>query len=358
MEKEGRNRIRFAVVGSGWRALYYVRIAKALPEIFELTAMVCRSREKAEKLSQEYRIRTTCSAEECLAEGPDFVVIAVTKTAIADVSSQWMEKGLAVLSETPAFRTAEQRERLKKLISSGCKYTSAEQYTRYPAVSALIRVLNSGIIGERDYCMVSFAHEYHGASLIRAFLGLDRKIRYTAESKTFVFPTAETLSRYEKFTDRRISMKKRTASILSFENGKGALYDFDGEQYRSPIRTSMVRIQGRYGEFAGDTFYYLDKNGEPAEESLLIRSRIVKRDTDNPNFRQVREITEITFGGESVYTPPFGLCGLSEDETAMARILMETGQFVRGSGENPCPFEEAEADVLMGFAITGEGSFS
>ncbi len=354
MEKEYKGRIRFAVVGSGWRALYYVRIAKALPEIFELTAMVCRKPEKALKLSEEYGIRTTCSAEECMDTRPDFVAVAVTKAAIADVSAEWMERGFPVLSETPAFRTADQEKRLRELVSLGGKHTTAEQYTKYPTVSALLKVLDTGIIGERDYCMVSFAHEYHGASLIRAFLGLKPDVSYTADSRTFEFPTAETLSRYEKFTDGRISLKKRTLAILSFENGKAALYDFDGEQYRSPIRSSMIKIQGRRGEFTGDSFSCLDDRNEPKEESLVIKSRLVQRDTENPNFRRIREITEITFRGRKVYSPPFGLCGLSEDETAMARVLYETGLYAKGYGENPCPIEEAAADVCMGYAIAGE----
>lgn len=354
MEKKRKEKIRFAVIGAGWRALYYVRIARALPDVFELTSMLCRSADKAEKLAREYGIRTTCSIEECLAAKPDFVVIAVSKASIADVSAEWMERGMPVLSETPAFRTPEQEMKLKELISCGGKYTVAEQYTKYPAVSALLKVLDTGIIGERDYCMVSFAHEYHGASLIRAFLGVGVGVPYTADSRTFAFPTAETLSRYEKFTDGRISMKKRTLSILSFENGKAALYDFDGEQYRSPIRANMIKIQGCRGEFAGDTFSYLDEKNEPAEESLNIKSRLVMRDTDNPNFRSIREITEISFIGEIIYHPPFGLCGLSEEETAMAQVLEETGLYVRGCGENPYSFEEAAADVRMGFAITGE----
>lgn len=354
MTEEKRDKIRFALIGSGWRALYYVRIAKALPDLFELTVMLCRNGEKAERLSREYGIRTTCSAEECMDTGPDFVVIAVTKAAIADVSAEWMERGFAVLSETPAFRTPEQERKLKELISRGGRYTCAEQYRKYPAISALLKALDSGIIGDRDYCLVSFAHEYHGASLIRAFLGLDRNVSCSILSRTFAFPTAETLSRYEKFTDGRISMKKRTLAILSFDGGKAAFYDFDGEQYRSPIRTSMIRIQGCRGEFAGDTFYFLDSRNEPVQESLVIKSRMVLRDTGNPNFRQVREITEISFRGETLYLPPFGLCGLSEDETAMALVLRETGLYAAGCGENPYPFEEAAADVRMGLVIAGD----
>lgn len=42
-------KLRFIVVGSGWRSLFYWRIAQALPERFERCAMLCRTEEKAEK---------------------------------------------------------------------------------------------------------------------------------------------------------------------------------------------------------------------------------------------------------------------------------------------------------------------
>ncbi|MBP5756050.1 MAG: hypothetical protein J6W39_00540 [Spirochaetales bacterium] len=40
------DKTRFIIVGSGWRSLYYVRIAKALPDRFELCAMLCRTEER------------------------------------------------------------------------------------------------------------------------------------------------------------------------------------------------------------------------------------------------------------------------------------------------------------------------
>ena len=45
---------------------------------------------------------------------------------------------------------------------------------------------------------------------------------------------------------------------------------------------------------------------------------------------------------------PFGLCGLSEDETAIATLMWQTGEYVAGVGENPYGFEEAFLDVKMG----------
>ena len=43
----------FIIIGSGWRSLYYVRIAKAMPDILRLDAMYCRTQEKADKMAEE-----------------------------------------------------------------------------------------------------------------------------------------------------------------------------------------------------------------------------------------------------------------------------------------------------------------
>ena len=59
-------KLRFIVVGSGWRSLFYWRIAQALPERFELCAMLCRTEEKAEKMHREYGVPVSTSAEQCL----------------------------------------------------------------------------------------------------------------------------------------------------------------------------------------------------------------------------------------------------------------------------------------------------
>ena len=36
-------KIRYGVIGSGWRAEFYIRIAKAVPDKFELTAVLILS---------------------------------------------------------------------------------------------------------------------------------------------------------------------------------------------------------------------------------------------------------------------------------------------------------------------------
>ena len=46
-------KIRFAVADTGWRSLFYVRIAKWLPEWFELTGVLCRTKERTEAYAKE-----------------------------------------------------------------------------------------------------------------------------------------------------------------------------------------------------------------------------------------------------------------------------------------------------------------
>lgn len=64
--------------------------------------MYCRTQEKADLIAGQYQIHTTTSIEECAAYKPDFAVVAVKKDAICDVSMEWLDRGITVLSETPA----------------------------------------------------------------------------------------------------------------------------------------------------------------------------------------------------------------------------------------------------------------
>ena len=194
-------KMRFIIVGSGWRSLYYVRIAKALPEQFEMCAMLCRSQEKADKMSSENGIYATTSIEECKNLKPDFVVVVVNKASIAQVSKEWLNYGFTVLCETPASLELDVLQELWELHNTGKRLVVAEQYTHYPTYKAMLSVLGHNLIGEPDCINISLAHEYHGTSLMRAFLRENVATPFTVKAKTYEFETVETLTRYEKFKD-------------------------------------------------------------------------------------------------------------------------------------------------------------
>lgn len=356
-------KFRFIIVGSGWRSLYYVRIAKALPDVFEMGAMLCRTEEKVKKIEAEQGIHATTSIEECVAYQPDFVVVAVSKPAIAEVSMEWMERGFTVLSETPAGLDLETLYRLWEVHRQGKKQLVAEQYFRYPICQALEQVRRQGIIGKESYLHISLAHEYHGASLIRMLLHNSRQEPFSVSAKSYRFPTVETLSRYERFQDGHITDKPRTLAAFEFANNTVALYEFDSEQYRSPIRQNYVKLQGIKGEIKDNIVCYLDEKYDAQTKRLKISKRKVATKESNPNLQVVEEITEITFDGKRVYTPPFGLCGLSEDETAMAEVMRDAALYARGEAEPVYELADALQDAYMAILLrqavdTGKTQYS
>ena len=323
---------RFIIVGSGWRSLYYVRIAKALPQYFELCAMLCRTQEKADRLAAEHSIPTTTSIEECVAMQPDFVVVATNKCSIADVSKEWLGRGFAVLCETPATLNLETLQELWTLHEQGAKLVVAEQYIYYPFYYAIGRVLERNWIGEPYCAVVSLAHEYHGASLIRNFLREDMT-PFQVTGKSFNFPIVETRNRYEQFMDGRIADKNRAIATFEFEDGKVGLYDFDSDQYRSLIRTNYLDIRGPRGEIKDDKIFYLDQDNQPRQKSLEVSTRTVTvPGEENPNLKQIEQIMKIGLQGESdtIYLPSFEGGALASDETAIAEIMYGTGAYARG----------------------------
>lgn len=357
---------RFIIVGSGWRSLYYVRIAKALSEQFELCAMLCRSQQKADLIARDHGIYTTVSIDECRQMNPDFVVVAVDKQSIAEVSMEWMNYGFTVLCETPAATNAEELNKLWELHKSGKKLMVAEQYIYYPSNQAALKLIKNGIIGQTDYVSMSMAHEYHGASLIRAFLQEKTSTGFSVQAVAHEFPTVETLNRYERFTDGRVKNKKRVLAVFEFEDGKTALYDFDSEQYRSPIRNNYIKVQGLRGELKDNKIYFLDENFCEREADIVSYSSLVNTGSDNPNLKTFKEIEKIVleqknenlvseqFGTDDkvLYEAAFGLCGLSEDETAIAQ-MMERAAAYSYADKDDCENYEMELSCALQDAYMG-----
>lgn len=353
---------RFIIVGSGWRSLCYVRIAKALPDTFELCAMLCRTEEKAERMAREHGIYTTASIEECKAMNPDFVVVVVNKASIAEVSKEWMGYGATVLCETPAALDTDTLNELWYAHCAGGHLMVAEQYIYDPMYQSQLKLIARGLIGAQAFLHLSLAHEYHGASLMRAYLGVDAGTAFTVSARTYSFPTVETISRYERFTDGRVSDKKRTVGTFEFGNGKVAVYEFDSEQYRSPIRNNYVKLQGVRGEMKDNTFCWLDEHNEPQKAQLVSSDVQFTRDSDNPNLQIESECEKICLvqdgiAKEVLYKAPFGLCSMSKDEAAVAMLMMQVAEYDRKkAGQNlRDALQDAYMAILMRQAVeTGE----
>lgn len=306
--------IRYAVVGTGWRSEFYARIANALPDEYQMVAWLCRNTEKMLSLGKRYGIHTTMSEEEVVKLKPDFIVCAVNKTSISEVTEYWARKGIPVLSETPAALDKDTLKHMKQCVDEGCRIQVAEQYCLTPRISMIVDAVESGIIGEPVSVTISAMHDYHAVSVIRRLLktGLEA---VNITGKILDMKVTNTKTRYETLTDGKVIDTKQKHLIMEYESGKVAFYDFTSEQYRSPIRNRYINVRGIRGEIVNDTVYYLDGDNMPSTKKL----------------------TEVN---------PYEDKGLSGDEAALAKLMARMKQYV-DTGVEAYPFDEALYDVYV-----------
>ena len=311
-------KLRFIVVGSGWRSLFYWRIAQALPERFELCAMLCRTEEKAEKMHREYGVPVSTSAEQCIALHPDFVVVAVNKASIAAVSTEWLARGFAVLSETPAALEEDALRALWQLHRQGAKLQVAEQYWLYP------RWQNAGSSAQRRTGHAAVCPAVGGArlprvSLARLFLNAGQQpVRVTGRSWTEKI--IETDSRWGAVHNGALVEKTLQQHTLEFAGGGTAFLDFNGVQYHSYLRSTHTSVQGERGEVFDDTLRCLDAAGEPV----------------------CRQLTPLP----DPLAAAAAQAGLNEDETAIACFLDRMQGYLAGGAE-VYPLADALQDAYL-----------
>lgn len=330
--------LSFAIIGSGYRAVFWSKVAKRYPEQFELKYMYCRTREKAERITTEYDIPTTSSIEELEAAKPDFVVVAVSKGSICTVTKEWAQKGYPVLCETPAAMTVEELKELWFLTQNGAKIQVAEQYHRYPIMLAGVRAIAEGKLKEPYAVRLSVAHDYHGVSLIRRMLQPQNpeKLRLEyVEGRKYTFPVRETDSRYGAIKDGSIKDRERSILTMQFADGKVAFYDFSGVQYRSFIRSRHVNVQGQDGEWNDTWLRYVDEHFEPVTEKVLPWL--------NPkyNFLETPQLVQesMEWNGAMEMTPV-------QEEYAVASMMYDMRAYIE-DGVEVYPMAEAVEDAYV-----------
>ena len=94
----------YMIIGYGWRADFYYRIAKLLPERFSVCAGVLRTEERAKEVAHKEGVFATSDLDQALERKPDFAVLCVPRDVTKDYLVKLMKKGIPVLCETPPGR--------------------------------------------------------------------------------------------------------------------------------------------------------------------------------------------------------------------------------------------------------------
>ncbi len=312
-------KIRYAVVGTGWRALFFIRAAKNLPELFEVTGVLTRTKERAEQFEKEHGVKTFTDMDEMLKTKPEFVVSCVTRSAITGVTLELMERGVNVLSETPL---ANDEQSLLKVYETwkrkGVTLQLAEQYFLYPSHEARAALVRKGLLGEVSSCALSLIHEYHALSMMRVYLNADDAgavIHAVGDTRDIV----STGDRSGVLTDGKVGFEHRVFARIAYANGKLGLYDFSGTQYHSEIRSNHLRILGDRGEIFDDEVRWVPEDNRPMRARLEYRKDVA-----------TGTVRAIDFNGERVYENTFRCdVAMSEDDIAVSCVIKGMGEAVR-----------------------------
>jgi predicted dehydrogenase len=346
MEKNSKcpvPKINFAVIGIGWRAEFFLRIARALPEQFEVSGVVSSRTSKREEIRNKWGLRAYQSAEELLAnEKPDFVVLSISKEAAAEVILQLAESGIPILAETPPAANLSELIKLNKKLGEDYPIQIAEQYHLQPLHQAIFKLVNSGRLGEVNYARVSISHGYHAVSLLRKALGIEFE-NAEIEARSFEQPIVKGPDRSGAPGKREIVSKRHEFAFLDFD-GKLGVYDFERDQHRSWIRSQEILIRGSEGEIKNSTLKYLKDYQTPVELELKRVEAGINQNLEGFYLKG------ITCGEEWLYQNPFLPARFSDDEIAVAAALVKMKKFLE-TGISFYSLAEASQDQYLALMI-------
>jgi predicted dehydrogenase len=324
----------FAIVGSGWRAEYFWRLAAGLTCV----GVVSRS-------PKDLPVPVYLSLDECLtAAKPDFVVTAVPWSVTPSLVAELVERGVPVLAETPPAPNLDGLRSLWHKVGGTGLVQVAEQYTRMPAHAARVALVRSGVIGDPTRVDVSSTHQYHAVSLIRTLLGAGcgpaevRAVQTTA-------PLADPLSRAGWADPVEVKPAATTIATISFEGGGFGLYDFTDNQWHNQLLMRRLLVRGTLGELRDHEVVRL------AGDRTIIRTEIVRRQTGYDLDLDGFDTDHLTFGSDVLYRNPFQGERWNDEEIAIATLLQDMGAWVSGDGPAPYPLADGNQDHRIALAI-------
>ncbi|WP_129338060.1 Gfo/Idh/MocA family protein [Cellulomonas endophytica] len=346
--------VRFGVVGSGWRAGFYLRVARAFPERFAVTAVVTRSAERGAEVERAWGVPTVRTVEELVtgdvpgagarADRPELVVTSTPWPVTPEVVREVVAAGVPVLAETPPAPDVDGMRALWADVGATDLVQVAEHSPFMPQHAARLALARAGLLGTVTSAQVSSTHLYHAVALLRAFLGAGRgEVEVRAVTSTAPLVDPQTRDGLTGATEP--APATTTLATLDLGDGRLGLYDFTDNQWHNPLRGNRVVVRGSHGELVDDRLTrWVDP--ETVVDSVLVRRQAgVEQDLDG------FDLLHVSLDGQVRWRNALVGGRLADDDLAVAGLLLGCGAWVRGEGPAPYPLAEGLQDHLLGLAI-------
>ena len=337
--------VTFGIVGGGWRAEFFARLAALLPERLTLVGAAVRRPESAAELERRWGVPVHLSPGELIArQSPDFVVASVPWPVTPQVIETLVEAGIPVLAETPPAPDADGLRALWDRVGSRRLVQVAEQYLLMPGHAARRELVRRGLIGTPTSVQVSSTHGYHAVSMIRGLTGAGRgPVRVTASRHSA--PLLDPLTREGWTGATEPTQAATTLATLDFGDGRSGLYDFTDNQWHNRLRQRRIVVRGSLGEIADDSV--VRWGGAQTVLHGEIRRSQLGHDLNLDGY----DTEHLAFGGEVLWRNPFLGLRLMDEEIAIAQLLCETSAWAADEGPEPYPLAEGCQDHLVSLAI-------
>ena len=319
--------ISLIIIGGGWRVEFYLRIAKAIPEKFHISAICVRNSERRQYIAEKFNVKVFSSLEESLQEPFDFIVNCINKEDISDLSVELADRGYYVLSETPVIKKPKRGHCYEKI-------QVAEQFHLKWTYQALKKIINSGVIGTVNHIQLSVAHNYHAMSLFR-FLLEDYKKPNLIGNYFLDDNMVRTHGRIGEFEEKTEELTHQQIRMYQFKNAT-AIYNYNIEQYFSPIRKDRILIRGTRGEIENTQVRYLNSDNKAVCSDIK---------TVMSGLLDGFYIDKITFEDKTLCEFPFKEARFSEEEIAIAQCLIGMSNYIK-TGKVLYSYERAYEDYI------------
>lgn len=340
-----RNPVRIGIVGTGWRAEFFIRIAQALPEEFEVVGIVARRIESAEYMQKKWSLSTYSTLSELIKKTePDYIISSVSWNSNPGVLEECVSLQTPVLSETPPAPDLAGLRKLWMEVGSKNLVQVAEQYMQLPGHAARKIAIDRGDIGTPSSVHVSSTHGYHAMSIARAYLGLPMGT-VEVNASIFTAPLVDPLSRTGWSVDLTPKVAQTTLATVDFGDGKSALYDFTDNQWHNQLRLRRILIRGSHGEISDDSIIRL------RTPNAITKSQFIRYQLGQDLNLDGHDTEHISLDGEEIYFNPFVGKRFMDEEIAIASLMRGMSRWVSEAGPEPYPLAQAAQDHLIGLAI-------
>ena len=315
--------------GTGWRARFFLRIARLCPSIINVVSVYSRSPERAKEI-EALGFRATAERDNALEAGHDAVIVASGKEGFADTLRFLRDNGERIISETTFLSLSDEEQDEMSLIEGGMVL---EQYAFTPLFASVIAALP--LLGNVDQMYLSGLHNHHAAAIARRVLSIGYDLPVRIESMDFPSRMMKTGSRQglevfgemEAYT-RKVRMMRFGSSLF--------INDFSSNQYHSYLYGKSFGIRGEKGVLTERGLSAVDECGYP-----VFLPFVFHRDSSTGNGSLT--LSHVTLGERTLFVNPYYPLNLNDDEIAIARMLE-----LYGKGEDPYPFREGVADARLG----------